>query len=148
VVSDSISAARTLGSSGSGSKGMMFAPHSPKRLLEVEITAGFRGSATLLSTVSSASTHSSFASRIASTRPTRTPRSVTGAPTPSPPTVRNRARAVICLRLRSVPLSQSAPATTSASASSTARPTANSLERFMPGTSVRPRATPRRAGPR
>ena len=80
-----------MGSLGSGSKETMFALHSPKRLAEAEITAGLPGSSTERSTVSSASTQSSGARRIASTRPTRTPRSVTGAPTPSPPTVRNRA---------------------------------------------------------
>ena len=81
--------------------------------------------------LNSVSTHSSLTRRMASTRPTLTPRSVTGAPTPSPPTVRNRAWATTFFWLTSVSLSQSAPATTRASASRTASPTANSFVRFM-----------------
>ena len=126
---------------------MMLALHSPNRLAEAEITAGLAGRATSLSMLNSVSTHSSWTRRMASTRPTLTPRSVTGAPTPSPPTVRKRAWALTFFLLTSVSLSQSAPATTSASASSTASPTANSFVRFMRGTSLPP-ARARRAGPR
>ncbi len=126
----------------------MVALHSPNRLAEAEMTAGLAGSSTFLSMLNSVSTHSSATSRIASTRPTRTPRSVTGAPTPRPPTVRKRAWAFTCFWLTSVSLSQSAPATTSASASSTARPTANSFVRLIPGPSAGPRPPTGRAAPR
>ena len=101
------------------------------------MTAGLAGSSTPRSMLNSTSTHSSSASRMASTRPTFTPRRVTGAPTPSPPTVRNRAWATMFCSLTSVSLSQSAPATTTASASSTVSPTANSFVRFMDASSSR-----------
>ena len=110
---------------------MMLALHSPNRLADAEMTAGLPGSSTPRSMLNSVSTHSFGARRMASTRPTLTPRSVTGAPTPSPPTVRKRARATMFCLLMSVSLSQSAPATTTASASNTASPTANSFVRFM-----------------
>ena len=88
----------------------MLALHSPKRLAEAETTAGFAGSSTSRSMLNSVSTHSFSTSRMASTRPTLTPRSVTGAPTPRPPTVRKRACAEIFFWLMSVSLSHSAPA--------------------------------------
>ena len=110
---------------------MIAAPHSPNRLADAEITAGLVGRSTPLSMLNSVSTQSFSTSRMASTRPTFTPRSVTGAPTPSPPTVRNRATAFTRVLWTSVSLSQSAPTTTSASARSTASPTANSFVRFM-----------------
>src|SRR6266511_1043400 len=51
---------------------------------------------------------------MASTRPTRTPRSTTGSPTPRPPTVRKRAVYTASVRPRWAPDSQSAPVTTTA----------------------------------
>ena len=146
-MSDSTSAFRTIGSVGSGSNETMFALHSPKRLADAEMTAGLPGSSTVRSTVSSVSTHSSGARRIASTRPTRTPRRVTGAPTPRPPTVRKRAVYVASFWFTSVSLSHSAPPMTRASAASTDRPTANSLLRFI-GTSTPAPGRVIRDGPR
>jgi hypothetical protein len=87
----SVSCWRTLGSSGGWSCEISVAAHSPNSDADAATTAGRGGSATSSYTRRSASTQLPEASRIASTRPTRTPRSTTGLPTPSPPTVRNRA---------------------------------------------------------
>ena len=79
------------GRSGSGSKETMLALHSPNRLAEAEITAGLGGSSTLAVDAELGLDPLVLAPG-GWPRPGRpcTPRSVTGAPTPSPPTVRKR----------------------------------------------------------
>ena len=87
-VATRLSASRRLGSSGSSSSETMFALHSPKRLTDAAIDGRVAAAARRCGRAACRPPPTrSAARRIASTRPTFTPRSVTGAPTPSPPTV-------------------------------------------------------------
>ncbi len=136
------SAALSSGSSCCSARPRMLARHSPKRLDEAATTAGSGGRSAVRSNCMSTCTHSSAARRMAVTRPTFTPRSVTGAPGLSPPTSRKRALFTTWSRDRLVCESQSAPAATAMTAATTVTPTTNSRRRFT--------SPPRRvaAGPR
>ncbi len=141
AASASSSCRRTLGSSGGSSSPTTAACHSPNNDREAAITAGRGGTAAPSYTCRSASTQSPSASRMVCTRPTRTPRSTTGFPTPSPPTVRNRAVNTSARTASCDCDSHSAPNTMAASDARMVAPTRTSSRRL---TGAPPRSRRRR----